>query len=140
MGGVGAVAAQAAPVRTSAGVDRRQSIDGIRWRTRVGSPWRDVPALYGPWQPVYGLFRRWRWQRAGVWRDVVTALQARADTAGLITWDVSVDSTSVRASRVIGSGRRRRPPGADRPVRRAPADRTPRRGRVHSRQSFEHMF
>ena len=23
---------------------KRQLIDGIRWRTRVGSPWRDVPA------------------------------------------------------------------------------------------------
>ncbi|MEV0325816.1 transposase [Micromonospora echinospora] len=52
---------------------RRQLIDGIRWRTRVGSPWRDVPALYGPWQTIYGLFRRW--QRAGVWRDLVTRLQ-----------------------------------------------------------------
>jgi transposase len=27
---------------------KRQLIDGIRWRTRVGSPWRDVPAQYGP--------------------------------------------------------------------------------------------
>lgn len=25
----------------------------------------DVPARYGPWQTVYGLFRRW--QRNGVW-------------------------------------------------------------------------
>ncbi|MFE9328785.1 transposase [Nocardia sp. NPDC052278] len=42
---------------------KRQLIDGIQWRTRVGSPWRDVPAEYGSWQAVYGLFRRW--QRAG---------------------------------------------------------------------------
>ena len=34
-----------------------------------------------PWQTVYGLFRRW--QRAGVWRAVVSELQARADAAGL---------------------------------------------------------
>ncbi|MEU4405497.1 transposase [Streptosporangium sp. NPDC023963] len=39
---------------------RRQLIDGIRWRIRVGSPWRDVPACYGHWRTVYGLF--WRWQ------------------------------------------------------------------------------
>ena len=38
---------------------KRQLIDGIRWRTRTGAPWRDVPARYGPWQTVYGLFRRW---------------------------------------------------------------------------------
>ncbi|WP_157517517.1 transposase, partial [Micromonospora rifamycinica] len=25
---------------------RRQLIDGIRWRIRVGAPWRDVPPQY----------------------------------------------------------------------------------------------
>ncbi|MEU4780237.1 IS5 family transposase [Micromonospora sp. NPDC023633] len=75
--------------------NKRQLIDGIRWRVRVGAPWRDVPACYGSWQAVYALFRRW--QRAGVWQQIVTGLQARADAAGLITWDVSVDSTIARA-------------------------------------------
>ena len=74
---------------------KRQLIDGIRWRTRTGAPWRDVPSAYGPWQTVYGLFRRW--QRNGTWRTILTALQGRADAAGLITWDVSVDSTVARA-------------------------------------------
>ena len=83
---------------------RRQLIDGIRWRVRVGAPWRDIPAQYGPWQSVYGLFRRW--QRAGVWRQVVTGLQARADAAGLITWDVSVDSTIARAHQHAAGARR----------------------------------
>ncbi|MEU2183429.1 transposase [Streptomyces thermolilacinus] len=27
----------------------RQLIDGIRWQTRTGAPWRDVPERYGPW-------------------------------------------------------------------------------------------
>ena len=39
---------------------KRQLIDGIRWRIRAGTPWRDVPPVYGPWQTVYGLFRRWQ--------------------------------------------------------------------------------
>ena len=39
---------------------RRQLIDGIRWRVRVGAPWRDLPERYGPWQSAYGLFRRWQ--------------------------------------------------------------------------------
>jgi transposase len=73
----------------------RELIDGIRWRVRAGCPWRDVPACYGPWQSVYGLFRRW--QRAGVWARVVTGLQTIADQSGLICWDVSVDSTIARA-------------------------------------------
>jgi transposase len=62
---------------------------------RVGAPWRDVPDCYGSWRAVYALFRRW--QRAGAWAQIVTALQTRADAAGLITWDVSVDSTIARA-------------------------------------------
>jgi transposase len=74
---------------------KRQLIDGTRWRTRVGAPWRDVPTCYGPWQTVYGLFRRW--QRDGTWRAILTGLQARADAAGLLTCDVSVDTTIARA-------------------------------------------
>jgi transposase len=54
-----------------------------------------VPPAYGPWQTVYGLFRRW--QRNGTWRKILAGLQACADTDGLITWDVSVDSTVARA-------------------------------------------
>ncbi|MCT9094023.1 transposase [Streptomyces sp. ASQP_92] len=44
---------------------RRQLIDGIRRRTRTGTPWRDVPERYGPWGRVYDLFRRW--QRDSTW-------------------------------------------------------------------------
>ena len=93
---------------------KRQLIDGIRWRTRTGAPWRDVPPAYGPWQTVYGLFRRW--QRNGTWRAILTALQGRADAAGLITWDVSVDSTVARAHQHAAGARRRgdlqaEPPG-----------------------------
>jgi transposase len=93
---------------------RRQLIDGIRWRVRVGAPWRDVPDCYGSWQAVYALFRRW--QRAGVWARIMTGLQTRADAAGLITWDVSVDSTIARAHQHAAGARRRaqeqkEPPG-----------------------------
>jgi len=52
---------------------KRQLIDGIRWRTWVGCPWRDVPACYGAWQTVYGLFRRWL--RDGTWSGIVTGLE-----------------------------------------------------------------
>jgi transposase len=84
---------------------KRQLIDGIRWRVRAGAPWRDVPVEYGPWQTVYGLFRRW--QRDGTWAQVLTGLQARADAAGLITWDVSVDSTVTRAHQHAAGARKR---------------------------------
>src|SRR4051794_32673026 len=74
---------------------RRQLVDGIRWRTRAGTPWRDVPERYGPWDRIYDLFRRR--QRDGTWKRIVTELQAQSDETGLITWDASVDSTVCRA-------------------------------------------
>jgi transposase len=93
---------------------KRQLINGIRWRVRAGAPWRDMPAGYGPWQTVYGLFRRW--QRDGTWRQILTSLQGRADAAGLIIWDVSVDSTVARAHQHAAGARKR---GICRPSRPA---------------------
>ncbi|MEU1432179.1 IS5 family transposase [Nocardia sp. NPDC005746] len=83
---------------------RRQLIDGIRWRTRVGAPWRDVPVEYGPWQTIYGMFRRW--QRAGNWVFILKLLQALADAVGAICWQVSVDSTIARAHQHAAGARR----------------------------------
>ncbi|WNF01531.1 IS5 family transposase [Streptomyces luomodiensis] len=92
----------------------RRLIDGVRWRVRTGVPWRDLPFEYGPWQTVYGLLRRW--QRRGVWARLLTLLQARADAAGLIFWEVNVDSTICRAHQHAAGARRRsavqkEPPG-----------------------------
>jgi transposase len=85
---------------------RRQLLDGIRWRQRVGAPWRDVPERYGHWQSVYQLFRRW--QRERVWVLLWALLQSFADAAGLICWRVSVDSTINRAHQ-HASGARHQP-------------------------------
>ena len=84
---------------------RRQLVDGIRWRVRTGSPWRDLPAVYGSWAAAYGLFRRW--QRNGAWRRVMSVLQALADASGRIVWDVSVDSTVVRAHHHAAGARKK---------------------------------
>ncbi|MFF5716527.1 IS5 family transposase [Streptomyces buecherae] len=103
----------------AAGVSRRSAsrqmlVDGARWRVRTGAPWRDLPCDYGPWQTVYGSFRRW--QRQGVWARLLTLLQARADSFGLIDWEVNVDSTVCRAHQHAAGARRngagqKEPPG-----------------------------
>ncbi|CRY83369.1 Transposase [Nocardia farcinica] len=95
---------------------KRQLTDGIRSRTRVGCPWRDVPPQYGSWSAVYGLFRRW--QRGGVWWLIVKMLQVFADATGSIGWQVSVDSTIMRAHQHAAGARRdgaaqAEPPGGD---------------------------
>jgi transposase len=97
----------------------RQLIDGIRWRTRTGCPWRDVPERYGSWQSVYGLFRAW--QLADRWAAIVTELQAISDEAGLIEWVVSVDSTINRAHQ-HAAGARRHPEAQRTPPVGEPAD------------------
>jgi transposase len=97
----------------------RQLIDGIRFRTRTGCPWRDVPERYGTWQSVYGLFRRW--QLAGAWAAILTGLQAMAAEAGLIEWVVSVDSTINRAHQ-HAAGARRHPEDQAEPPVGEPAD------------------
>ncbi len=58
----------------------RVIIDGIRWRVRTGSPWRDVPVVYPPWQTLYRWFRRW--QRDGIWTQILAALQAEPTPPG----------------------------------------------------------
>jgi len=79
-------------------------IDGVRFRVRVGCPWRDVPARYGPWRRVYALISCW--QLRGIWTQVEQALIAQADAVGKVTWQVSVDSTTARAH-VHAAGARR---------------------------------
>jgi transposase len=97
---------------------RRQLLDGIRWRDRVGAPWRDVPDRYGHWQSIYGMFRCW--QRAGVWRRVWITLLGFADAAGLICWQLSVDSTINRAHQHAAGARHRPDQQAERRPRKRP--------------------
>jgi transposase len=98
---------------------KRQLINGIRFRTRTGIPWRDLPERHGPWETVCGLFRRW--QRNGSWHRLFEQLQARADAKGLITWDVSVDSTIARAHQHAAGARKRGIYRSNRPAVSSPS-------------------
>ncbi len=76
--------------------DDRTVVAGILWRLATGVPWRDLPERFGPWKTVYSRFRRW--QRAGVWDQVLATLQADADAAGALDWTLHfLDGTTVRA-------------------------------------------
>ena len=74
----------------------RDHFNGVLWRFRTGSGWRDVPERYGPWSTVYSRFNGWA--RAGVFQGLMGALIAEAAGRGLVGLElVSVDSTVVRA-------------------------------------------
>ncbi len=90
--------------------DHRQVLNGILWKLRTGAPWRDLPARSGPWQTCYDRFVRWR--RDGTWERILTQVQTKSDAVGEVVWEVSVDSTVVRAHQHAG-GARHRPSRAD---------------------------
>ena len=75
--------------------EHRPIINGILWKLRTGAPWRDVPKRYGPHSTCAD--RLGRWERNGLWDRLLTHVQTRSDAANELIWEVSVDSTSVRA-------------------------------------------
>lgn len=75
--------------------DHRRVVEGIAWRFRTGSPWRDLPVEYGPWKTVWKRHRRFSGD--GTWDKIHAELLAEADAGDQIDWAVSVDSTINRA-------------------------------------------
>lgn len=100
------------PRRSRPWKDHRTVVNGVLWRTRTGSPWRDLPASYGCWKTVYNRHRRW--SADGTWEAVLRELQRGCDV-GEDRWMVAIDSTVVRAHH-HAAGARHRPP-ADVPAR-----------------------
>jgi transposase len=84
----------------------RQVVDGVLWRTRTGSPWRDLPSSYGCWKTVYNRHRRW--SADGTWVRVLEGLQRGCDVSEE-RWVVAIDSTVVRAHQ-HAAGARHEPP------------------------------
>jgi transposase len=89
--------------------DHRRVINGVLYRVRTGVQWRDLPERFGPWETVYKRHRRW--SADGTWKMLLSRIQAAEDAAGGIDWDVSVDSTAVRAHQ-HAAGARNAPPAA----------------------------
>jgi transposase len=90
--------------------DHRQVVEGIVHRYRTGVAWRDLPERFGPWQTVWK--RHHRFATDGTWDRLLAALQADADAAGHLDWDVSVDSTVIRAHQHSATAKRYDPADA----------------------------
>ncbi|MFJ9895898.1 transposase [Streptomyces sp. NPDC091280] len=48
----------------------RKQFDGVMWRFRTGSSWRNMPDHYGAWQTVHHRFRQWA--LAGTFENLMT--------------------------------------------------------------------
>jgi transposase len=68
----------------------RNMLNGMLWIAKTGSPWRDLPERFGPWQTVYSRFRLW--SKNDVFQKLFDLLASDADLQ-----DVSIDSTSCKA-------------------------------------------
>ena len=76
--------------RGSTGRDNRMFVEGVLWIVRTGSPWRDLPEVFGDWNTVFRRFSRW--SRKGVWWRMFAAMSDDPDFEYLI-----IDSTVIRA-------------------------------------------
>jgi putative transposase len=93
-----------APRRGGRWRDHRQVIEAIAWKYRTGSPWRELPERFGPWQTAYE--RHNRWSADGTWARLLAAAQADADARGELDWLVAVDSSLMRVHQHGASARR----------------------------------
>ena len=73
----------------------RLFVEAVLWLARTGSPWRDLPELFGNWNSVFVRFSRW--SKDGVWDRLFAAMANDPDFEY-----VMVDSTIVRAHQHAG--------------------------------------
>ena len=87
------------------GNDNRLFVEAVLWVGRTGSPWRDLPVEFGPWNSAYVRFARWSDKQ--VWHKVFAVLRQDADFE-----EVYLDSTVVRAHRHAAGAAKKRDAGA----------------------------
>lgn len=79
----------------------REKVDALLWLHRTGAPWRDLDAIYHPWETVYTSFRRWTKRCA--WGKVLEALVEDRDNEASM-----IDSTVVRAHQHAAGAKKKR--------------------------------
>ena len=74
------------------GTDNRRFVEAVLWIARTGSPWRDLPAEFGPWNTVFKRFRDW--VKADVFKRLFDAASDEPDMEYAM-----VDATIVKVHR-----------------------------------------
>ncbi len=74
------------------GGNNRLFIEAVFWGVRTGSPWRDLPAMFGNWSTAFRRFRDWR--EADIFKRIFDALSDEPDMEYAM-----VDATIVKVHR-----------------------------------------
>ncbi|MGY3294838.1 transposase [Bradyrhizobium sp. LM3.6] len=74
------------------GKDNRLFVEAVLWIARTGSPWRDLPAMFGHWNSTFTRFRDW--VKADVWKRLFEAISDDPDMEYAM-----VDATIVKVHR-----------------------------------------
>ena len=72
------------------GTDNRLFVEAVLWLARTGSPWRDLPGVFGKANSVFVRFSRW--SKSGVWDRLFAAMSDAPDFEYIM-----IDSTIIRA-------------------------------------------
>ena len=78
----------------------RRTFEGIMFKIRTGSPWRDLPPQYGKWNTVYKRFLEWA--KNGKWDEFFDLISSDQRVSGL----VSIDGSSVKCHQHSSGARR----------------------------------
>ena len=93
---VGSVVPQDAGRRGRPWNEHCTTLEGIIWRFRTGSPWRDLPEAFGAYQCVWQWHRLW--STDGTYVRMLAAVRRQAKLDGdEVEAILSIDSTIVRA-------------------------------------------
>lgn len=85
--------------------DHRRTLEAIVWRFRTGSPWRDLPEVFGPFQSVWQRHRLW--STDGTYARMLAAVREHAGLEPDVVESIlSIDSTVVRAHQHAAGARR----------------------------------
>ena len=87
--------------------NNRLFLEAVLWRVRTGSPWRDLPLMFGNWNSVFQRFRRWA--KKGVFERLFEELSEEPDFEYALI-DGTIVSVHQKASGAKG-GLRIRPSG-----------------------------
>ncbi len=80
--------------------DNRLFVEGVLYRYRAGSAWRDLPERFGDFRVVHT--RHSRWAKSGVWERVFKVLAEDADNEYAM-----IDATIVRAHQHSAGARKK---------------------------------